>query len=752
MKNYLFYFTLFFSAPLVIVAQKPELPNDVFFKQKIKKANGKITLDGILDEEDWKLATVSTPFLQSIPYDTSAANAHTEVRLTFNDDFLYVSAKCFQKRNKYVVLSLKRDFGPGTTDIFGMLIDPFCDKQNGFSFAISPVGVQREGLISNGNNLSTDWDNKWYSKVKNDDDFWTVEMAIPFKTLRYRQTSGQNEWNINFLRFDQSQPQAERSSWAYLPRFVNGNNLAFSGKLIWEMPPPKSGANISVIPYALGSTSRDFEAKKDANTEGGIGFDAKVAVTSSLNLDLTVNPDFAQVEVDQQQTNLSRFELFFPERRQFFLENADIFSTFGFGSINPFFSRRIGLAKDAAGNLNKVPILAGVRLTGKLDKNWRLGVLDIQTGARKDLGLPATNFLATSVQRKVFSRSLLSFIFVNKQNFLTDSTGGNSGSFNSQNFNRVLGLDYNLASSDGKWQGKFFYHRAFTPTPKDEQFATAGYINFGSTNFNFSTGLEAVGKNYSADVGYVERTNFYRIEPSCNYVFYPKSALINSWSLGSDADIRFQKTTEKLTDYDFSPVVLTVNFQNNAKIRFLPVRWDYTFATDAFDPTFTGGKKLTKDTFFTYRSTRIGFQSDSRKPFSFNTNLRAGEYFNGKFVSLLSAFSYRIQPYGVISLQVDYTKISLPDGFNSPSILLIAPRFDLSFTKNVFFTTFIQYNNQVNNVNVNARFQWRFKPVSDLFLVYTDNYFATDDALRNFRTFDVKNRGIILKCTYWLNL
>lgn len=767
MKNLLIitFISLFFN--FYAFSQSPIKNGDS--KISIKKAKGKITLDGILDEADWQIAEMSTPFWQSSPYDTAFSTSITEARWVFDDDNIYVSAKCYEKKDKYVVLSLKRDFGPGTTDIFGVTIDPFADGQNAFSFSVSPLGVQREGLISNGNVFSTDWDNKWFSVVKNYDDYWTVEMAIPFKTIRYKNTTDENnvntnieqkensiKWNINMLRFDQSRAQVERSTWSFLPRYSNGNNIAFSGKLIWETPPPKARTNISIIPYVLGSVNKDFLNKKPQNTEGGVGFDAKVAVSSSMNLDLTVNPDFAQVEVDKQVTNLSRFELFFPERRQFFLENADLFGSFGFDNINPLFTRRMGLATDKNNNTVKVPILLGARLTGKLNKNWRVGLMDIQTGVHQDLKLPATNFLATAIQRKVFSRSLLSFIFVNKNNFDIDSSGENTWNLQKNAYNRVVGLDYNLASANGKWQGKFFYHRSITAAAQssnyNQPFAAAGNIRYISNRFLLETGVETVGKGYNAEVGYVPRKNYYRFEPNFSYVFYPKSSIINSWGLGMDGDAFFSRDNHKTTDYDFSPLTLNISFRNTAKLNFIPLRWDFTRLEFDFDPTNTEGKKLLAGTSYTYKRLTATYLSDTRKRFFVNFQGRIGEYFNGKINSLQSTFSYRLQPYGVFSLDVNYNKIDLPTGFNDRQLWLIGPKLDLSFTKDIFLTTFIQYNNQRNNINLNARFQWRFAPVSDLFIVYTDNYFAVDDLTNDYRAFQVKNRGLVLKCTYWLNL
>jgi Domain of unknown function (DUF5916) len=720
----------------------------------IRKTAEKITLDGKLDEATWQTAEQSTPFLQSIPYDTSFAYAKTEVKLAFDEVNIYVGAKCFQKKGTYIVQSLRRDFPAGSTDLFGFVLDPFSDRRNGFMFTVSALGVQREGLISNGNEFSTDWDNRWFSQVENYSDYYIVEMAIPFKSLRYKTVDGVNEWLINFLRFDQSQKQAERSNWSFLPRFSNGANVAFSGRMIWADAPPKpSSQNIVFIPYALGAVNQDFENKKPIGTEGSLGFDAKVALTSSLNLDLTANPDFAQVEVDKQQTNLSRFELFFPERRQFFVENSDLFGSFGFSNINPFFSRRIGLAADAAGNSVKVPIIGGARLTGKLDKNWRIGLLDVQTKGTQQLKIAASNFLATAIQRQVFKRSNIGFIFVNKQDFRTDTTGKNTWESNQNAFNRVIGLDYNLSSGDGKWKGKAFYHQSIAPQIKENPFATAAIIDYTARYVNFSQGIETVGAGYTGDaVGYVPRRNYYSYQPNANVVFYPKSKTIISYSLGVDGSFFWRRGDNKQTDNDFSPLLVDVYLKNNARFSVRPIRWDYTFLQNPFDPTNTKGKQLPANTGYTYRSSRFSFQSDTRKPFSTLIQGSFGEYFNGKINSIQATATYRWQPYGLFSLDVNYNKIDLPDGYNDRQLLLIGPKFDLSFSRSVFFSTFVQYNNQINNVNLNARFQWRFAPVSDLFIVYTDNYYAESDVLARYQAFDSKNRALVVKCTYWLNL
>jgi hypothetical protein len=225
-----------------------------------------------------------------------------------------------------------------------------------------------------------------------------------------------------------------------------------TGTLLWDEPPPTAGSNISIIPYALGGISKDYENKKTTAYRKDIGGDVKIAVTSSLNLDLTINPDFSQAEVDKQIVNLDRYELFFPEKRQFFLENADLFANFGYATIRPFFSRRIGL---------NAPIRFGDRLSGKLDKNWRIGLMDTQTGKVAETGLPAQNFGVIALQRRVFARSNIGFIFINKQ-AVSYTPGADSSKPVYSLYNRNAGLEYNLASANNQWTGKFLFLKSFS--------------------------------------------------------------------------------------------------------------------------------------------------------------------------------------------------------------------------------------------------------------------------------------------------
>ncbi|MEO0331161.1 MAG: DUF5916 domain-containing protein, partial [Bacteroidota bacterium] len=271
--------------------------------------------------------------------------------------------------------------------------------------------------------------------------------------------------------------------------------------MIWDEPLKKPGANISVIPYLTAGMNRDFEDPEQTtpNWPRNAGADAKIALTSGLNLDLTVNPDFSQVEVDQQVTDLSRFELFFPERRQFFLENADLFGSFGLTRVNPFFSRRIGVARDTATGQNiQNPILFGARLSGKLNENLRVGLLNMQTAKEEENGLPSFNYTVATLQQKVFDRSNVSFIFVNKQRL-----GMRENELYTP-YNRVLGIDYNLASADGRWSGKTYFHQAITPEDTTNQkWAHGMNLIYNTRHFGFNWKHAYINEGYNAEVGFI---------------------------------------------------------------------------------------------------------------------------------------------------------------------------------------------------------------------------------------------------------
>jgi hypothetical protein len=612
--------------------------------------------------------------------------------------------------------SYRRDFSFGNNDNLLVFFDTFLDQTNGFSFGVSASGAKWDGTMSDGHSVSLDWDCKWESKTKNYDDRWVTEMRIPFKSIRY--PVGSQVWNTNFSRLDLK--SNEKSAWAPVPRQFPTASLAYTGVMKFDQPLPKPKTQISLIPYIFGSYANDYEAGTGAQYKKDFGFDAKIGISSSMNLDLTYNPDFAQVEVDQQVTNIDRFELFFPEKRQFFLENSDLFSGFGGHSVTPFFSRRIGL--DA-------PVLAGARLSGKIGNDWRIGFMNMTT--QKTNTHLARNYSVASVQRKVFARSNFGFIFVDKEYMDQPS--------DTTMFNRVAGFDYNLASKNNFWTGKFYYHRSFQPENPDKQFSQGTSLTYSRKRIMLELVQNSVGENYNAEVGYVRRTGYHFISPEFSYLFVPNKKVV---SHGIAVDFRYYFNPdfgkiehENLYSYQFE-------FQNRSSLNF-GYQDNFVELQEDFDPTHISNTYLEAGTRYNFGGFFANYASTPKTLFNWSGEAAKGTFYNGNIQYILGQLGYRYQPYINFILNFNYTDIDLPGSFERAKFWLVGPKLDITFTDKIFWSTFVQYNEQLDNMNLNMRFQWRYQPVSDLFIVYTDNYIPG--------TGNSRNRALVLKLTYWLN-
>ena len=692
------------------------------YKIHAKKLEGTIKLDGIINEEDWLKAEKADNFYMVLPYDTGHSAAKSEIMMAYDEKAFYL-ALVFHDTipGKRQVESLRRDWMFNNNDNFLFFIDTFNDQTTGYSFGVNAAGAIWDGIMSAGQGSNLIWDCKWDIKTKNYPDKWVSEMRIPFKSIRYK--NNVDHWNIQFSRLDLK--LNEKSAWAPVPRQFPTASLAYAGQLLWDTPPPKSGIKLSLIPYIFGSASRNFEAGAKSYYHKDFGFDAKVGLSSSLNLDLTYNPDFSQAEVDDQVTNLQRFELFFPEKRQFFLENSDMFGNFGSLSIRPFFSRRIGL--DA-------PVNGGARLSGKLGKDWRIGLMDMQTGTEGDY--LARNFFVTSIQKKVFSRSNISAIFVNKQQLnIPDNWQGN-------NYNRVIGLEYNLASSNNFWTGKLFAQKSFTPKATlAEEYSHGLNLVYSRKTFLFEFNELYIGKDFNAETGYVPRRDLIQVNPRVTLRIYPKTGLLEYHGFVTEFNKIYAPATMNLTDRLFS---LGYFFQFRSRARIdLKANTTYVLLRSNFDPTNKGLNPLLSGSDYNWNDYSVMFTSDNRNIVKYDVQAGRGGYFNGDRWFVKGTFNYRFQPYGYISMIYSYNELSWDHSNQKRGFWLVGPKLDVTFTDKLFFTTYVQYNDQADNLNINARFQWRYKPVSDLFLVYTDNYFPGE--------MRVKNRALVLKLSYWFN-
>ena len=727
--KYLFFIVLFLSLHMSFAQQK---------EINVKWIEEEIELDGVLSEQSWKSAQVATEFWQHFPTDTLLSSSQTEIQMLFDEKYLYVGIKVYLEGDDYVVPSLKRDFRATGNDNISLMFDTYRDGNNAFMFGTNPEGVQREALISGGGNERRDfrstWDVKWENISKVYDGYYIVEMKIPLASFKFKDQ--ETRWRFTSYRFDTQ--SNEWSTWANTPQNQIIMNLAFMGLMIFEKPLNKVKTKFAVIPYVSGNVSQEFDPGK-TGTDFSIGGDAKIPIGNSLNLDLTINPDFSQVEVDELVINLTRFEAFLPEKRQFFIDNADLFSDFGNGAANPFFSRRIGIAKDLDDNNIENSIIAGARLSGKINNNLRIGVLNIQTAEDAANEIPTNNNTVVAVQQKVFKRSNIGFIFVNRQvtnmaDYVEDS----------EEYNRVAGLDFNLRSEDNKWTGKYYLHKSFAPDSGNKDMSSGGFVEYNTRDWKFNLGGIYVGDDFQSDLGFIRRNDIVTLNPAATRVFYPVGSKINTHTIevrGSSTwspDLDF-KYTDGMVDFEYQ-----IAFRNQSKIE-MAINHRYTYLLDDFDPTGSDdGEPLPAFSEYNYTKFDFTFESDSRKDFSFQARTDVGEFFNGYRYSLTSDFRYRVQPYFTASFRSSLNYIDLPDPYPSESILFIGPKVEFTFTKNLFWSTFIQFNSKDEDFSINSRLQWRFRPLSDLYVVYNDNYKTTP--------FSPGYRALIVKFTYWINI
>jgi hypothetical protein len=715
----------FFCFISTVIAQK----KNEQYQLSINKTNTNINIDGVMNEKAWEEASIANDFNMVLPMDTSRAQVKTSVRMTYDDNNVYIIAECFKaKEGADMVESLRRDFNFGKNDNFIVFIDPFNDLTNGFAFGVNAVGAQWDGMMFEGGKVDLSWDNKWTSEVKMYADKWVFEAAIPFKSIRYKK--GITQWGINFSRNDLK--TTEKSAWAAVPRQFPTASLAYTGNLVWDKAPPSQGMNVSAIPYVLGGVSKDIAGQKSSIFRKDIGGDAKIAITSSLNLDVTLNPDFSQVEVDRQQLNFDRFELNFPERRQFFLENGDLFSNFGYNGIRPFFSRRIGL---------NVPIQFGARLSGRINEKWRVGLMNMQTDNVPTIGLPKQNFSVLALQRKVFTRSNIGVLVVNKES-LNYSPNDSSTLPKYSSYNRNIGFEYNLASSNNAWTGKVFLMKSFSPKKSGNGITHAANLQYSSRNWNLAWQHEYVGSDYNAEVGFVPRTGYIKLNPQVSRLFFPKSGNVLTHAINFGTTHYYNESFEIADNETYLAYNTTFRNRNTAT---LWIARNYVKLFKPFDPTNFDGDTLARGTEHAWNAFGTEFVSKPQSIFTYSFSSRYGGYYaNGTRLNLTTELGYRFQPYVSLGMSASYNDIRLPEPLKNTKFWLIGPRLDLTMTNKFFFTTFVQYNEQAKNVNLNTRLQWRYQPASDLFMVYTDNYLPAP--------FNVKNRSLVLKLTYWWNI
>lgn len=709
---------------------------------RISKASDPIRLDGQHDEDSWKRAEMHGNFWMKYPSNDSLADPATIVWVTYDEKFLYIATKVTATPQGNIVQSLKRDIGLRLGDGLGIVLDPVNLKTNGFYFSLTPYNSQTEGLIGNSNDdISFTWDNTWYSETRVYDDYWTAEIAIPFSILRYDETK--MAWGINFIRAARS--ENEFHTWTQMPLQFRGTDLGYTGTLLWDQSPPKGGSKVSVNPYASASVFADN--LKNSGAKGGVnaGVDAKIAVNPAINLDLTVNPDFSNVDVDQQVTNLTRFSIFFPERRVFFLENDDLFSGYGIPPVRPFYSRRLGSKNGVS-----VPILAGARVTGNLSKQFRFGLMNIQTGRKGSNA--ADNFTSFTFNQRVLDRSVVSGYINNRQAFQNDQEKQDDPQ---GAFGRNAGISLGYSSRSGVIQGWAGANASVKPgISGDTYFGNAGGGYFGQ-NFTSFIDYTHLGAHYYADMGFVNRIENYDAERDTvirvgsrffynetGYTWYPKSGPLNKYSVSSNNFLAFDDAGKF---NELSVVAQAVfDFRNASSITLahninrVNLLFPFSFVEDEEAKPLPAG-------LYDFQTTELMLVSDVRKNFVLGIGGAFGTFYNARYNKLTASMTARQQPYFSMTVTAEYNNLSFPQPYGNQEFWLVAPQIEVNFSNSLFWTSFIQLNTQADNFNINSRIQWRYRPMSDIFLVYSDNYF-TDVPLFN------KDRALVLKINYWLNI
>jgi len=702
----------------------------------VKKIYSNIEIDGILNESEWDEANKADNFWQYFPTDSSLAEYSTETRILYDANALYISFIAETPSDNFVVQTLERDFGGTTNDNVSLLFDTFNDGTNAYFFGITPYGVQREGLVSEGGTtFNNTWDAKWQAAAQRYDSYYTVELAIPFTSLKFQE--GSKKWRFRAYRWNLQ--TNEQSSWIRVPQNQMLSNLAFMGELVFEEPLGKSRTPFTLIPYVNTLHLRNYTDNRSEN-QFKVGGDAKIAIGNGMNLDLTVNPDFSNVEVDDIFTNLTRFELRLPERRQFFIDNNDLFDNFGnsFNEARPFFSRRIGLATDTVGNLIQNQIIAGARLSGKLNEDWRLGVLNIVTSEDTENNIPSNNNTMIAIQRKLASRSNIGFFIVNRETI-------NQKDFVTNNdfYNRIIGIDYNLASKDGVWTGKFYGHKSLQPGDNSGNISSQATATYNTREWTFTNDWVYIDKDFRADLGFVPRVDILKLGNSAIRKFYPTKGLLSNHNFRLLSIIYWKPSADfNKTDHLFQSR-WTANF-NNQSILTAAFTNNHIFLNAPFDPSRSAGEPLTDNTGYTFNQFSLSYTSNNTKLFTYNVESTIGQFYNGNQYSFGGNLGYRIQPWAQFNVAVNYDGIRMPEPHSDADLWLFTSKINVTFNKSLFWSTIIQYSNQRDNLGINSRLQWRYSQLSDLYLVYNDNYRTS--------VFEPRFRSINLKVTYWLNI
>ena len=693
---------------------------------KAMKITEKITIDGSLDEAVWANAPRATDFIQNEPREGEPSAEQTDVRVLYDNQNLYFGLYAHDSNAAHLVVSdLKKDFSTDGGDTFEVVLDTFHDQRNGYIFSTNPAGAKADSqMINEGREVNLNWDGVWYVKTRIVDDGWIAEIAIPFKTFKFRASDVQT-WGINFHRNLRSQLRNEDSFWSPIPRIYNLQRVSLAG-MLEGLEGISPGFNIRVKPYVTSSLAQNG-ATGVRKGDGDFGFDVKYGITSGLTWDFTYNTEFSQVEADEQQINLSRFSLFFPEKREFFLENSGIFK-FGGGEIATqgagtsavgndvmFFSRNIGLSPTN----EAVPILGGTRLTGRVG-SFEVGFLNMQQRSYKNSA--ATNFTVGRLRHNIMANSDIGVMIMDKE--IRDSP----------RFNRLIGTDANFRF------GQFTTVNAFlvkSSTPGVDSDDLEGRLAFGYTDraWQIKTAYNNIQRNFTNEMGYVPRRGVQRYDADFRRTFRPN----NKW-------IRLM-TPHAVVDYFADPggnfdskyidLHFSINFQNGA---FFEAGQNPSVELLRKPFSLNGGRNVVPAGLYKNSEYFSFFRPDPSRRFQPNARFATGPFYTGYKHSYSFGETFRLNNKFNTSLNFTHNNISLADGRFKTNLL--TARVNYSYSTNVFLNALVQYNSDQRQWSSNVRFNVIHRPLSDFFLVYNER--------RNSLSGDLIDRALIAKVTYMI--
>jgi len=692
----------------------------------------KPVIDGeVLTDPLWLKINTIGPLSQNQPSWGEPASEKTDIRVAYDATTFYLSVVCYDATPEALVVSdARRDADLAGTDAFLFILDTYKDSQNGFVFGTNSVGIEYDAQVDNegqgnfNNNrqqggviggFNLNWDASWEVKTKVGEFGWSAEFAIPFRTLRFK--SGENTtWGINFRR--NIRKNNEIAFWSQLPLGLDMKRLSLAGTLTGLNI--KSPGNLKVIPYALGRVDRDFVNNPDgkAQTDAAVGVDVKYSVTPSMTLDLTYNTDFAQVEVDDQQVNLDRFNLFFPEKRPFFLENAGLFTVGSPGEVDLFFSRRIGISDGI-----QTPIIGGARLSGKINKT-NIGFLNMTTDDVADLDINKNNFTVARVNHQE-GRSAIGGLFVNRSGIDSDLA---------EDYNRTYAVDGRLGLGK-RAQLSGYYAKTKTPEleGKDQSFQFSSVYNWNGWRLNGS--YTEVGENFNPEVGFLGREGgFKKVE---GLIFY-------NW----------RDKREASTYLESRPHVSYRGYwdaQNRQQTGFLHVDNHWVWK-NAFE-VHTGVNFTTQGVYepfeisdgivvpagtYDHAESQIVFITNPSKPVSISSRHINGGFFGGTRFANSATVRLILGDKFNSELGFQHNDIRLPEGDFTADVF--RAKLAYSFRPNIFVQSLIQYNSVADFWSANIRFGWLQQANTGLFLVYNENRGQLSDLVSG-----PLNRSFILK-------